>query len=337
VRKSLIALTVASLLSAVASVAANATMPGRNGPIAFRRYFNNAHTSSGIFTINADGSGEQAVTRSPSGYFDDQPDWAPDGSLLAFTRCPTNGPCAVYTVHPDGSTLKRLSKPCAKGAHETTCPDNANVAFSPNGREIAFTEAAGHVKKDRLVDNIIERSSIVLMDRNGGHRREVVHSEPYAADFSWPQFSPDGSHIVYERANSSRSKPGGRRALFVVDVASGAQHRITSWALNGGDNPDWSPDGNWILFRSHVDDGQASNVYVVHPDGTGLKQLTQFTKKGNVLASSSFSPDGKLIVLASEGVAGNADVFAMNADGTDLHPITRTKLWDSAPDWGPSS
>jgi Tol biopolymer transport system component len=328
----------AALVAVATAVVAQATMPGKNGRIAFRRYFNDAHTSSGIFTIEADGSAEQTVTRSPAGYFDDQPDWAPDGSLLAFTRCPaTNGPCAVYTVHPDGSGLRRLSKPCPKSAHETTCPDNANVAFSPDGRQIALTESSGHVKRDRLVDNIIERSAIVLVDRNGGHRREIVHSAPYAADFSWPQFSPDGRHIVYERANSSRSNPGGKRALFVVDVASGAQRRITAWALDDGDNPDWSPDGNWILFRSHVDDGQTSNVYVVHPNGSGLEQLTHFTKKGNVLTSSSFSPDGKQIVVGSEGVGGNADIYVMNADGSDLHPVTRTKLWDSAPDWGPTS
>lgn len=336
-RKFLPALAAMLLVAAVATVVADATAPGANGRVAFRRYFNGAHTSSGIFTIGADGKNEYDVTRSPKGYVDDQPDWAPNGSLLAFTRCPTNnGPCAVYTVRPDGSGLKRLSKRCASGAHETVCPDNANVAFSPDGKWIAFTEASGHVKRDKLVENIIERSAIVLMDRKGGHRRTIAHSQPYAADFDWPQFSPDGKQLVYERENSSRGAPAGKKALFVVDLATGMQHEVTPWSLDAGDNPDWSPDGVSILFRSHHDDGGVSNVEVIHPDGTGLKQLTHFTKPDNLLASSSFSPDGKLIVLASEGVGGNADLFVMNADGSELHPVTRTALWDSAPDWGSS-
>jgi hypothetical protein len=40
-------------------------------------------------------------------------------------------------------------------------------------------------------------------------------------------------------------------------------------------------------------------------------------------------------VHASDGVGGNADLYVMRADGTDARPLTSTKLWDSAPDWGP--
>lgn len=83
---------------------------------------------------------------------------------------------------------------------------------------------------------------------------------------NWPQFSPDGKHLVFERQNSSRGAPAGKKALVVVDLATRVEHRITPWSLDAGDNPDGSPDGSWILFRSHHDDGRVSNVEVVHPD-----------------------------------------------------------------------
>ena len=55
------------------------------------------------------------------------------------------------------------------------------------------------------------------------------------------------------------------------------------------------------------------------------------------MLSASYSPDGKWIVHATNGVDGNADVFIMRADGTGNRPVTRTELWDSAPDWSPAS
>ena len=54
------------------------------------------------------------------------------------------------------------------------------------------------------------------------------------------------------------------------------------------------------------------------------------------MLSASYSSDGKWIVHATNGVDGNADVFVMRADGTGNQPVTRTELWDSAPDWGPA-
>ena len=53
------------------------------------------------------------------------------------------------------------------------------------------------------------------------------------------------------------------------------------------------------------------------------------------MLSTSYSPDGKWIVHATNGVDNNADIFVMRADGTGTQPVTRSKLWDSAPDWGP--
>ena len=34
------------------------------------------------------------------------------------------------------------------------------------------------------------------------------------------------------------------------------------------------------------------------------------------------------------GVNGQADVYTIGIDGIGLAPVTRSRSWDSAPDWG---
>ena len=76
----------------------------------------------------------------------------------------------------------------------------------------------------------------------------------------------------------------------------------------------------------------ATELSLIHPDGSGLRHLK--TPEDDVL-SSGFSPDGEWITFGAPGVGGTYDIWAMRVNGSDRHPITRTKSWDSAPDWGP--
>jgi Tol biopolymer transport system component len=69
----------------------------------------------------------------------------------------------------------------------------------------------------------------------------------------------------------------GGQALYIVNSdGSGRLHQITPWRLDGG-GAAWSSDGRWIVFRSYRNCCQpgASQVWVVHPDGSGLRRLTR--------------------------------------------------------------
>jgi TolB protein len=312
------------LTAAVAATASYATAPGKDGRIAFRRYFNDDHSWGAVFTINADGTGERQVTHPPKGVVDDNPDWAPDGSVIAFSRCPKDRACAAYTVHPDGSGLTRVSKPCSPSGEIPPCTDDDVGGFSPNGKELVLKQFSGRQKNGR-------GQNIVIADLSTGEQRVAVYGTRSYTQLD-PQFSPDGKQLVFTHVVEPSER---NRALFVANIDGTGARRVTPWRLHAGDNPDWSPDGNWIVFRSYDETkGKQPQIYVIHPNGTGLKQLTHL-KPGSVVTSSSFSPDGSSIVFGAEGVGGNADLFVMRADGSGMHPITRTKLWDSAPDWGP--
>ena len=310
------------------TVAANVELPG--GRIAFRRFLDDAQTHGAIFTINLDGSDERQLTDPPVGYVDENPDWSPDGKRIAFERCAEGEPCQVFTVAADGGPPHQVEARCEL---RPVC-DLANPAWTPDGR-LVVTLAQGRERSDPASDeNWIQQSAVELLDLDNGRQQTIVERRDWSGDAGAPAVSPDGRTLIYTRLNSWKSKPAGQQAIFAVNFDGSENRRLTPWELEGGDHPVFSPDGP-ILFRSYEhDETKQSDYWTVHPNGKDLTQLTHY-KQGTLVLSTSYSPDGKWIVNATNGVEGNADIFVMRADGTGNTPVTHSKLWDSAPDWGP--
>jgi Tol biopolymer transport system component len=337
----LFALLVATLASPAAP-SAEATPPGHNGRIAFRRFLNADKSWGAVFTIDPNGSRERQITHPPQGYVDTNPDVSPDGRRIAFQRegvdCDVD--CAyheIFVVNSDGSHLARLTtqpSPQASCGHEGFC--NQSPAWSPDGRRIAFSRASGPVEEENM--------GLYVMAADGSHVRQVTQlvRPGIAADHD-PQWSPNGASLVFERDNVRSTVPTDGIALWVLNLKSGGERRITAYELRAGDTPDWSPDGRHILFHDNVDGppGISANLYTVRPDGTGLHQLTFATGGVVQYLGSSYSPDGTMITFgrrpATGGTEANAaDVFIMRVDGSHERPVTRTDLYDSYPDWGPT-
>ena len=314
-----------SAFSAPSSPAGVATAPAKNGKIAFKRYLDSGRSTAAIFTIDANGKAERRITSPAPGVVDDQPDWSRDGSLLVFNRIVPGSPYAVFTVQRNGSGLTRVSPPSE---------DGEAPSFLPDGKRIVYTRATGNVRSFPGGEEWIEHSDIVVRDLDGGNLRVLLRSRPYEGGYLQAHFSPDGSRFVYVRENSPLTRPTGVHALFVARADGSGQRRITAWSLDAGDNPDWSPNGKLIILRSYEGGAKQSQIYVVRPDGRGLRPLTRF-KPGTTVLSYSFSPDGKWITFTKSGRGGDPDIFVMRANGKEMRPVTQTALWDSAPDWGP--
>ena len=93
----------------------------------------------------------------------------------------------------------------------------------------------------------------------------------------------------------------------------------------------WSPDGREIISET-----TQGRIFVTHPDGTGLTPIRLQTGTTRYFAfEPDWSPGGTQIVFCMY-INGQEDIYAANADGSNLAQITNTPDVENGPDWGRS-
>ena len=336
------------------------------GQIAFRRWFDPDQTKGAIFMMNPDGSHVRQITHPLKGRRDDLPARSPDGTKVAFERTATGYGSRITVVDvdtgdthdvthcgPDGGWTKE-NPPPSSGHY---CVGDSQPAFSPDGQSIAFRRIIGPEEASSIVEGIW----IVGLDGSDPHQvTNVDRTLPESYSDYGPAFSPDGKMLVFDRQRRKREPElGGEEnfyhAVFVQPIdASGSPEdarQITPWKANCQTDPEFSPDAKLVLFRclpkGDLGTEGPSNLFWVHPDGTGLHQLaeTAAEKESYWYGGSSFSPsfserEGWITVarVPGYGKEDNADVFRMRIEGGDVvrsENLTKSTLWDSAPNWGP--
>jgi len=115
-----------------------------------------------------------------------------------------------------------------------------------------------------------------------------------------PSFSPDGRQIALV------SDLSGVPQAWIVSIEGGWPRQLTA-----GNDPvgtvQWSPAGDGLAFTVAPGGGLNSQIYVVRPDGTGLKRLTDGGKENNWLGP--WTDDGRFLAMASN----RRDPAAMDA------------------------
>jgi Tol biopolymer transport system component len=202
-----------------------------------------SHTSDQIWVMNADGTGQHAVTHfsnAPQLFGNDvTPDlsWSPDGTELVFAAFRNNqgGREQLYVVDVRTHGVRRLPS-LPTGATEP--------AWSPDGRWIAFVSA---VAPDRIY---------LLSTKT--HKAHAV-GRATGLDVAW---SPDSKQLVF----NSRGK------LELVNTA-GTHYR--SLGVYGA-QPSFSPDGQWIVFT------YGDYVKEIRPNGKGIRHVLYVSSKKGV-------------------------------------------------------
>jgi len=147
-----------------------------------------------------------------------------------------------------------------------------------------------------------------------------------------PYWSPDGRSIAF----ASERDEGG---IYLMASDGSNQRRLTA-EFARCEIPDatmaWSPDGQWFSFLS-CPDGKP-DVYIVKPDGSGLKNLTS-----NPATDYHFywSPDGQRLAFGSDR-DGNEEVYVLDVQaalrsgkGAGIIRLTDNPAVDVPAGWSP--
>jgi Tol biopolymer transport system component len=313
----------------LAAAPAQATPPGKNGRVAFRRYYNVDHTRGDIFTVRPEGTVERQVTHSRRTVLATEPDWSPGGRWIEYQVAQRGDldHSRLYKIRPDGTHRTLIDQSC-----QAPCRSDGFAQWSPHGRRIAFQRELGPVGDPTAL------VAVYVMRANGTHVRQVTHrgADPmvdHRFQDSAPTWSPTDGRLAFERQDNNT----GLHAIWTVRLDGTRFRRITPWRLDAA-QPDWSPNGRWILLRSQNEADDSGNVWLVHPNGTDLHRVTHTSPGTGRWGSGSFSPNGHRIVASHSpgiGAAGNADVYVMRLDGSHRRNVTASGTFESAPDWGP--
>jgi Tol biopolymer transport system component len=209
--------------------------------------------ASDIFVVNVDGSGLRKLGAGR------HPDWSPDDKQIAFDLPGAQG-TQVFVQNLDGQGSERV----AQGSCPRWSPDGSQLAFA-EGRMLYVMDLAT-AEQRALFDTPFEtlywgccwspdgkslalsarpepraRRHVLLVSADGASHGLRVRLQNEAS--GQMGFSPDGKQLAFDNAY----------LIHIVDVEGNAPPRQLPGQKAQNLSPDWSPDGQWLVFTSNRD------------------------------------------------------------------------------------
>lgn len=120
--------------------------------------------------------------------------------------------------------------------------------------------------------------------------------------------APDGHSVVY----TMEDEPG----LRLIQISEDTSTRLNTGTIRDAGSPDWSPNGTWIAF--HRED--AGEVYIIRPDGTGLKRVGRGS-------TPLWSADSKYLLVQSPDWDGIELIDVARRTQRRLIPDAQSASW----------
>ncbi len=215
---------------------------------------------------------------------DETAHWSPDGAWLAFAMN-----SHVYVTPTSGGLPRKISDFASSAGSPVWLPDSHGLIVT--------------VERD-------DSEQLLLTDRDGRWPRPLVTRTD--GDCWEARPSPDGRLVCYTFRPFNDLN---RLDIHIVEVETGQIRELTMWPKVRNWHGRWSPDGSHIAFLSQQSGW--NEVWLVRPDGDGLRQLTHL---GLDVADIAWSPDGTRLActLNHQGALHLALLDAQTGEATTL-------------------
>ncbi len=206
---------------------------------------------------------------------------------------------------------------------------SAGPAFSPDGREIAYSWNGAHQ------DNFD-----IYLRETGSQRVRRLTSSP-ESDYS-PAWSPDGRSIAFCRGSGHESS-----AIWLISLANGAERKLTElqWdAVPGSRYLTWSPDSKRLVYAGSATDERVNGLFELDVATSAIQRLTS-AQRGATDLHPAYAPDGRQLAFARDIGSGVSRIWLlpMKQDGgSDGDPVMLAwagfeSATSSRPVWTPDS
>jgi eukaryotic-like serine/threonine-protein kinase len=232
-----------------------------------------------IWTFAADGSDADhgGVTVTDDTALDWSPAWSPDGTHLYFASN-RGGAMSLWRVGIDERTGRVTGEP---EPMTVPSPWSGGFTLSSDGTTMAYA-------------SLDWRSTLLRVELDS--RREAIVGPPVPILKSTRpirdhELSPDGLWVAF-------METGAQEDLFVARIDGTQYRRLTDDEFRDR-APTWSRDGKQLVFYS--DRTGNYELWRIHPDGSGLEQVTAF---GGGVNFATWSPDSSMLAFSGVNAKG---------------------------------
>lgn len=198
------------------------------------------------------------------------------------------------------------------GAYKVDIAQNGslqNPVWSPDSKSLLFTKFRNGYNK--------EPADLLIINRENNNIKTLVSDGSGNINLPGSSWNSKTNTIVF----ASSREPHDEIYIIKDTGNPGDEIKITNRQTKVAFEPSMSPDGQWIVFESHLIDVEENGIIVKYKVD-GSESYQELTDPDDDCRQPNWSPAGDLI-LYQKLSEGQWDIWVMNSEGNNHRKVTK--------------